>query len=452
MLKLSKDWIAYTLNKCFAEKFKVKDNKPVHFIKDERIKEYLQRFWSYKRFYKKIDKYYVLPPAKGFIVPKKKLNLFDTGNLYDRQKDAIQFILDTYNQWKKSCFLTSWTGTWKGHILPALIKSMEWLRVVVIAPNDVVWSRIMDDLHMAKYVRWKKVLDCKHDVIVTLYRTFNIYKDHFNSNYDVVIIDEWHHVWWDLEDTLYIWKWFICWMSATPYRNEYNYDWFQMFFGNMLDTNKKALPIKVFEYKYKYEYSKEDVVKVVEDMSTTSPEVYRRLIINNKERYEHLAMIIENIESKWFKNFIVFSDRIEHIKTIEEVLRKEFPNKYIVVIKWESDVLSIMEELKNKQDIIIIWSNAVVKEWMNVPQLEVWILFVSAAFRWWIDQMAGRVNRFYWDKKFWYFIDFQDEISIWWSKSKKLWVYSRRKAYKEFWWPVWDLVNDFISVKNIDEQ
>ena len=147
------------------------------------------------------------------------MNLFDTGNLHDRQKDAIQFILDTYNQWNKSCFLTSWTGTWKGHILPALIKSMEWLRVVVIAPNDVVWSRIMDDLHMAKYVRWKKVLDCKHDVIVTLYRTFNIYKDHFNSNYDVVIIDEWHHVWWDLEDTLYIWKWFICWMSATPYRN-----------------------------------------------------------------------------------------------------------------------------------------------------------------------------------------------------------------------------------------
>ena len=109
-------------------------------------------------------------------------------------------------------------------------------------------------------------------------------------------------------------------------------------------------------------------------------------------------------------------------------LEKEFPNKYIVVIKWESDVLSIMEELKNKQDIIIVWSNAVVKEWMNVPQLEVWILFVSAAFRWWIDQMAGRVNRFYWNKQFWYFIDFQDEISIWWSKSKKLWVYSRRKA------------------------
>jgi hypothetical protein len=66
----------------------------------------------------------------------------------------------------------------------------------------------------------------------------------------------------------------------------------------MLNTDKKALPIKVFEYKYKYEYSKEDVVKVVEDMSTTSPEVYRRLIINNKERYEHLAIIIENIESK----------------------------------------------------------------------------------------------------------------------------------------------------------
>ena len=37
MLKLSKDWIAYTLDKYFAEEFKVEDNKPVHFIKDKRI-------------------------------------------------------------------------------------------------------------------------------------------------------------------------------------------------------------------------------------------------------------------------------------------------------------------------------------------------------------------------------------------------------------------------------
>jgi hypothetical protein len=85
-----------------------------------------------------------------------------------------------------------------------------------------------------------------------------------------------------------------------------------------------------------------------------------------------------------------------------------------------------------------------VKEGMNIPQLEVWILFTSASFRWGIDQMAWRVRRFYGDKTCWYFIDFQDYISIAWSKYKSPWVYNRRKAYKGFGRKIGNLVTDFI--------
>lgn len=445
MLKHSQEWIAYTLNLDFAERFKVKDNRPIHFIKDKRIREYYQRVWSFKKFYNKYQWYYLLPPSQWFVKTKHKLEIKNSEWLYDRQKEAITDVLDLYNRWQKSCFVVSGTGTGKWHMLPCMVNSMKPLRVIVLAPSDVVGVRLMDDLHMAKYVRGKKILKENHDVVVTLYKTFVNYIDDLKNRYDVVIIDEWHHTAGQLEESLYRWKGFICWMSATPYRNDFDNEGFKMFFWNIIDTEKKALPIKVFRHQFVYDYSDQEVIDALWGLPTTSPEVYRRLIINNKKRYEELVLMIENIEEKWFKNFIVFSDRLEHIARIYEELSTSFPNKHIVVIKWESDVLGIMNELKWKHDFIIIGSNSVVKEGMNVPQLEVWILFVSAVFKWGLDQMAWRVNRVYGDKEFWYFVDFQDEITIMGTKPKKLWVYSRHKAYKEFGRTVWNLVIDFLN-------
>ena len=75
-------------------------------------------------------------------------------------------------------------------MLPCMVNSMKPLRVIVLAPSDVVGVRLMDDLHMAKYVRGKKILKENHDVIVTLYKTFVNYIDDLKERYDVVIIDE----------------------------------------------------------------------------------------------------------------------------------------------------------------------------------------------------------------------------------------------------------------------
>jgi len=454
MIKHSKTWIAYTHSKEFAERFKVRDNTPIHMIKNERYKQYLKIHWSWKKFYKLVKRewkqYYILPPAKWYISgsEKKYIWLYDN-SLYDRQKETVDFVLDMYNQKKKSCFVVAGTGTGKWHIVPSILNSFDDRKILLLAPNNVVALRLMDDLEwIAIYSRGKKILnELDNRVVVTLYKTFNLYTDALNDKFDIVLIDEWHHMWWQLEQSLYTWKWFICWMSATPYRNDHNKDWFEMFFGNMLETKQQALPVEVYEHKFKYTYDYDAVVEASEWwLSLTSPEIYRRLIIGNESRYDELELMISNMQDrKWLKNFIIFSDRIEHLTKIEERLSNAFPNSTIRVIKWESDQMSIMEEMKDKQNIIIIWSTSVVKEWMNIPQLEAWILFTSASFKWWIDQMAWRVRRYYWDKKVWYFIDLQDYISIWWSKSKSLWVYSRRKAYKQFWWKIWNFVNDFIN-------
>ncbi len=451
MLKHSKDWIPYTLSKEFAEKFKVKDNTPIHMIKNERYKQYLKIHGSWKRFYKHVKWtwYYVLPPSQWFIAgsEKKYIGLY-SDSLYDRQKETVDFVLDMYNQKKKSCFIVSWTGTGKWHIVPSILNSFDDRKILLLAPNNVVALRLMDDLKdIAVYSRGKKILkELDNRVVVTLYKTFNLYTEELNKEFEIVLIDEGHHMWWQLEQSLYTWKGFICWMSATPYRNDHDKDGFEMFFGKMLDTNKQALPVEVYEHKFKHTYDIDAVVEAQKWLAPTSPEIYRRLIIGNNSRYEELELMIANMQDrKWLRNFIIFSDRIEHITKIEEYLVNAFPMSTVVVIKWESDQMSIMEEMKDKHDIIIIWSTSVVKEWMNIPQLEAWILFTSASFMWWIDQMAWRVRRYYWEKKAGYFIDMQDYISVAGSKFKSPWVYARRKAYKQFWWKIGNFVTDFIN-------
>ena len=448
MIKHTKDWIPYTISKTVAMQFKVRDNKQIHFIKNPRYKEYLRIHGSWKKFYKFVKPYFVLPPSVGWIIWSDTVyEWIYPGGLYDRQKEAVDFVVEMYNKKKRSCFIVSGTGTGKWHITPAILNSLHGEKIIVLAPNDVVASRLMDDLAgIAKYVRGKKILKSLNErVVVTLYKTFNLYVKELNEEFWVVLIDEGHHVWGQLEDGLYTRRGFICWMSATPYRNEYNEDGFKMFFWNILDTQKQALPVEVYEHKFKYEYNEEAVIKAQEGIAPTSPELYRRLVMGNDTRYDELALVISNIkEKRWLRNFIVFSDRLDHIARIEEYLTNEFPKMAIIVVKGESDQMKIMEELKWKQDIIIVGSTAVVKEGMNIPQLEVWILFTSASFRGGIDQMAGRVRRYYGEKKCWYFIDFQDYISIAWSKYKSPWVYSRRKAYKSFWWKIGNLTNDFI--------
>lgn len=449
MIKYNQKWIAYTKSKVVAEKFKVKDNKDVHFIKDPRIKKYFQINWSWKKFYRKVDDYYILPPAQWFIVWSDTVyKWLYSDSLYDWQKELVDYVVWMYNKKKRSCFIISWTGTGKWHIVPSILNSFYDKKILLLAPNDVVASRLMDDLDwIAIYSRWKKILWALSErVVVTLYKTFNLYNKELNDNFDMVFIDEWHHVWWQLEQALYIRNWFICWMSATPYRSDHNEDWFEMFFWPMFNTQKQALPIEVYEHKFKYTYDMDDVVEAQQWLAPTSPEIYRRLIIWNKSRYEELELMIANMQDKkGLKNFIIFSDRIEHLTKIEEHLVNAFPLSCVRVIKWKSDQMAIMAEMKDKQDIIIIGSTSVVKEWMNIPQLEAWILFTSASFKWWLDQMAWRVRRYYWNKKLGYFIDMQDYISIAWSKTKSLWVYSRRKAYKEFGRPIWNFITDFIN-------
>ncbi len=192
MQEYSKDGIAFTRDKDFAERYKVKDNTNIHFVKNERYKQYLKIHGSRKKLYKKIQNYYVLPPSVGRLTTTSNYVAKLPDRLYARQREAVEQVVGYYNNAHKSCFLVSGTGTGKGVLAPAIIDSFHDRKILLLAPNNVVALRLMEDLvGVAKYSRGKKILkELDNRVVVTLYKTFNLYFEELNKNYDIVIIDE----------------------------------------------------------------------------------------------------------------------------------------------------------------------------------------------------------------------------------------------------------------------
>ena len=65
-----------------------------------------------------------------------------------------------------------------------------------------------------------------------------------------------------------------------------------MYLGNIHDTERQALPVKVMTYEYDHDYTVDEVIKAQEGLSPESPELYRRLYCYNADRVVHLQQIL----------------------------------------------------------------------------------------------------------------------------------------------------------------
>jgi len=145
--------------------------------------------------------------------------------------------------------------------------------------------------------------------------------------------------------------------------------------------------MRVVTYKYKYEYSIDDFIDAGKWYAVDSPEINRRLVINNKDRLETLLEILDNVKSKYNK-IIIFTDRTSQIDLLSEQLPWAF------VMKWWLDNVATKNKLLWLDNYVLLAMEQVVREWMNIPGLEFWILFFSSSEINTIQQLAGRVRRF----------------------------------------------------------
>jgi superfamily II DNA or RNA helicase len=257
--------------------------------------------------------------------------------------------------------------------------------------------------------------------------SFNNIFEHVNVMYDTIICDEGHHLSSKRKDQLNMRRWdFICMLTATPERKEYWQEWFKIYLGNIHDTEKQALPVKVITYEYDHDYTVDEVIKAQDGLSPESPELYRRLYCYNPDRVDHLKQILLHLKIVlWFKKIIVFTDRTAHIDLIQSII----PGT--IRLTWTENKTKFLEEIANKDEYLIVAMSQCAGEWFDLPELECWILFMSTSWNNTIDQTAGRIRRFSWDKETAYYIDFIDNLRIMWWKKKKLWRYERSRIYKK---------------------
>ena len=127
----------------------------------------------------------------------------------------------------------------------------------------------------------------------------------------------------------------------------------------------------------------------------------RRLVNANDDKIFDLKNVVSTLYHKcWFKKIMVFVDRREYQEHIKELV---FPNA--VLINWDTDKEKVLEELKTKDQFLIIWMVSASWEWFDVPGIECWILFFSTAWMGSIEQMVGRAKRFSEWKEYAYRVD-----------------------------------------------
>lgn len=132
----------------------------------------------------------------------------------------------------------------------------------------------------------------------------------------------------------------------------------------------------------------------------------------------------------WFKKIMVFVDRRDYQDKVASLF------KNCLLINWDTDKEQVIQQANTMDEFLIIGMLTASWEGLDIPWVEVWVLFFSTSREGSLEQMVWRAKRFAWSKEKAYRIDFQDISIIEPDTKKDFWAKRRLKYYKEKWWPV----------------
>ena len=357
------------------------------------------------------------------------------------ERDTICIAVDN----ESKTYITTWYVVTHNTVIGLGVIDKKKTKTLIISPTILIcdgWQNTLKQFcnsenftaeKLRKYI--SKHWDVPDVLVMTRASAYKVY-DLINGKYDLLILDEAHKLSKETKFILNNWKgWSILWLTATPKRKELNELGFEKYFGNFLDLNIEALPVRVLTHRVSYEYTMEDMIKASEGLNPETPEVYRRLVNSNIQKIKDLRLVLSKLYKLWLRRFILFVDRVDYAKKIQE----EFPKAKLLT--WDSDKLKVVEQLKNENEYLIIAMSWCAGEWFNLPSIECWILFYSTHWDNSIEQLAWRSRRYYWDKKFCYWVDIQERSKIEPWEYKNFWSNYRLKYYRERWWEVKELMN-----------
>jgi len=443
------EWCNYTLDRNEAYKYRFVDRSPNRWAKIswQVYTKYVKLF-----HYDKKEKKYWLPPVTWWNTKPMfwfwyTINVKPIMKLWEEQQEAIEYCARSFGQWTSSILIVSWTWTGKSFMMLWLVDKFK-SRTLITVPSEAIWIWLeekMKDYCDARYLdgnKIRKAVDKQQlpDVLITHRQSAVNCWDLINWSYDLMLNDEQHHLsdWMKMLCNTWKWRWII-WLTWTPFRKEMTKEDFLLYFQKIYDTWLESLPVRVLTHKYHHIYTMSDFMKASEWLEPESPEVLRRLVNANDDKIFDLKKCVATLYHEcWFRKLMVFVDRREYQEHIKELV---FPNA--ILINWDTDKWKVLEELKTKDEYLIIWMVTASWEWFDVPWIECWILFFSTAWAWSIEQMVWRARRYSWDKEYAYRLDIQESSRIEPDTRKWFGQWERTKYYKERWWEIIKL-EDFV--------
>lgn len=429
----------YTLSR--PDIYRVKDERPIHFIKDPRIKQYYQSKWRWVNLFtrdKTIKRYY-LPRAwyswadAGWDLAIPELNRLKE-KLRDYQYESVLAMINT-GKTTKGWFVRAWEGTGKTRIMWALTQSLQNLgQVVLVVPTLTIqrwvvkWFKELGfDIYPVSWAK-AKIEDDKSYVMHS--KTFAMHYDTLNNKNRFLLIDEWHHTPTKMVDSINKRKSGTFGFTASPMRWEFGVEGFKMLYWTMYETDKEALTVKVIWVKRQRNYTIEYAVKASKWLAPDSYEIYRNMLYADKERTNEIVQLALDSYKKT-KRVIIFWDRLEFIDELYEKLQEKCQAVY--KITWETSKLNIPKQVEKLDSFIIVWSIWSCWEWLDIPSLNTGILTFNTSNYKTIRQAAWRVRRYFWEKEHWYFIDMMDVIQVWEGRKYYWGISARKKIYKDLW-------------------
>ena len=410
-----KNWVFYTKDRSIASQYRLIDNRPV-FAKTEAYKKFLESQTRYIEFYysypdSQWNNIYVLPGIAATL-PKLKLKPHWMEGLYDYQEKAYQIAKEFTTKW---LLIQSWTWSGKTFMMNAIYN---WLdgKACFITFKTQVQQNINFEIQWA---------ECY--CLPTFKKMFKEL-----NNWQALIIDETHSISDELRKLLCLWKWRVFWFTATPYRSDFEKEWFKIVFWTLFDTEAQALPVKVYQIKYDCVRTVEDALRCVIDLSVKSHHKWTDLLYKNAERTQFLVNLISNLLVK-SKRVIVFTTRIFYRDFLYKILlEKHWPEKiFLLNKKMKKEEL---DRINSLDEYVLIANEQFAWEWVNIPSLNVWLLTFDTKNLRKIDQMVWRVRRKFWDKEYWKFVDVADIIRVGKSNPKYTWYNARKKIYSSLWY------------------
>lgn len=415
MIKQDKFGRLYTDSKDFAQKhYMIESRMNANMIKNERARNYFEREGKYIKLYyydKETKRYYL--PWSAYELDTIKMGKYTPEYepwkpMDEYQIQAIEAVKKYKTKW---LLLRSWEGTGKSSITRAIAEWLHnaWQKVVVITSVKDIEIDLKEEIPYAE---------------VMCMPTFTKRYDELND-WAFLIFDEWHHTSQKKIAELAMWKWRFILSTASPDRaNEYGRDWFQILTWTIHETHAEALPIKVFYKKLNTMYTLDRAAKIVEDLPEDSPQRRQRFLAYSEERNELIVKYAIDAYKKHGK-VLVALNYVNHAWYIYNKIAEKVDD--VLLYTWKVNKKKIKSEIKTNDKYIIVCTIWVVKEWFNVKDLMVWILWLDVSSYTRYRQFAWRMRRRFEWKTHWYLIDFYDTIQLY------SWEIKYKKKYMNFW-------------------